>query len=227
MDNITAWKYVQQYFRDYIPTTKAQKVFYEEMNPKTMKKLCMQTNVSVIKGDTLEVASTFYEPLVLILADAHVPGGCVGAGAGMQEESLFRRSALHKHLLPSLYPIEDDAAIYASHVQMLAGGYMDFIACPGIKMPVITDDNRLMPEDEVALRKKIHVILQTAYKNGHTALVLGALGCGVWGCPPRHVAEVFKSVIEEYNGVFTNITFAILGANYNFFRDVLNVKGSG
>ena len=207
MDNILAWKNVQTQFREYIPAKAATKVFYKK------------TQTIVIKGDTLEVARTIpYErPLVLILADADVPGGCVGAGAGMQEESLFRRSALHKHLIPSLYPIKDNEAIYCPHVKLTDGTHMDFIACPGIKMPKLTDENRLYPEDVERLEKKLHIIFQTAYKEKHDTLVLGALGCGVWGCPPIHVAEIFKKVITEYNGVFEAVYFAVLGANYNFF----------
>jgi uncharacterized protein (TIGR02452 family) len=166
----------------------------------------------------------YERPLVLILADAHVPGGCVGAGAGMQEESLFRRSSLHKHLVPSLYPIEEDAAVYCPHVELTDGTYMDFIACPGIKMPKLTDGNRLYPEDEERLRKKLHVIFQTACEGNHDTLVLGALGCGVWGCPPIHVAEIFKGVIAEYNGAFEAVYFAVLGANYNFFSSILDFE---
>jgi hypothetical protein len=35
------------------------------------------------------------------------PGGCVKAGGGMQEESIFRRTSIHRCLLKNLYPIED------------------------------------------------------------------------------------------------------------------------
>jgi uncharacterized protein (TIGR02452 family) len=223
MDNISAWISVQAQFRDYVPMVPATKVFYKDhdlpnppMHPSTL--------IRVIKGDTLDVARTIpYErPLVLILADAHVPGGCVGAGAGMQEESLFRRSALHKHLVPLLYPIEENAAIYCPHVELMDGTYMDFIACPGIKMPKLTDGNRLYPADEERLRRKLHVVFRKAYEGNHDTLVLGALGCGVWGCPPIHVAEIFKGVIAEYNGVFEAVYFAVLGANYNFFSSILD-----
>ena len=223
MDNISAWKHVQMQFRNYVPTFPATKVFYKDhdllhppMHPSTQTR--------VLKSDTLKVATTIpYErPLVLILADAHVPGGCVGAGAGMQEESLFRRSSLHKHLVPLLYPIEEDAAIYCPHVKLTEGTYMDFIACPGIKMPKLTDGNRLYPEDVERLRKKLHIIFQAACEGKHDTLVLGALGCGVWGCPPVHVAEIFKDVIAEYHGVFEAVYFAVLGANYNFFSSILD-----
>jgi uncharacterized protein (TIGR02452 family) len=199
--------------------------YYHDIDPSNFNRVCRTTNIQVLKADTLEVAKTLNKPLVLILSDAHQPGGCVAAGAGMQEESLFRRSSLHKHLVPSLYPIEDDGAIYAPHVELLDGSYMDFVACPGIKMPVLVD-NRLLPEDEEKLRKKVHLILQLGQKEGYHVLVLGALGCGVWGCPTRHVAQIFKEVIQQYDGVFSNIVFAVLGANFNFFEETFEENNS-
>ena len=33
--------------------------------------------------------------------------------------------------------------------------------------------------------------------NGHDALVLGALGCGAFRNPPKHIATLFHKVIEE------------------------------
>ena len=52
------------------------------------------------------------------------------------------------------------------------------------------------------LEKKLHIIFQTACKEKHDTLVLGALG----GCPPT------KKSLQS-----TMVYFAVLGANYNFF----------
>jgi uncharacterized protein (TIGR02452 family) len=105
-------------------------------------------------------------------------------------------------------------------VELTDGTLMDFIACPGIKMPPLTNNNRLFPEDEALFEKKIELIFQVAYKYGYSNLVLGALGCGVWGCPTKHVAQIFKKVIAKYDGAFEAINFAILGGNFNLFSDV-------
>lgn len=35
-------------------------------------------------------------------------------------------------------------------------------------------------------------------------MVLGALGCGVWGCPPKHVAEIMIRAV----GRSKNVLFA-------------------
>jgi uncharacterized protein (TIGR02452 family) len=169
----------------------------------------------VIDADALDVAlglsggSGGGDPLVLVLADDVTPGGCVRAGAGMQEESLFRRTALFAHLTPDLYPLAPDEALYARGVPVLLTSEADgfrplearpprhvaFVACPGIKMPRLTDDGRLRPEDEVTLRRKVRLILRVAREEGHDEVVLGALGCGVWGCPPRHVAQIFAEEV--------------------------------
>ena len=66
--------------------------------------------MSVVHQDTLDAtlrllaSGVCTRPLVLNMADDVRPGGCVAAGGGMQEESLFRRTNLRAHLLPSLYP---------------------------------------------------------------------------------------------------------------------------
>lgn len=177
-------------------------------------------------------------PLVLILADAVNPGGCVHAGAGMQEESLFRRTALAAALPCNLYPIPDDGALYAVDVPVLmrseADGFeplplphptLSFLACPGVKMPCLTIDGRMFPEDLHSLRVKIELILQTALSFGHRDLVLGALGCGVWGCPVREVAGVFREVLLERGQWFRHVRFAILGASCGMFADVLSGGG--
>jgi len=40
--------------------------------------------------------------------------------------------------------------------------------------------------------------------------VLGAFGCGAFANPPKHVAEIFRKVIKEFDGYFAEIVFAIL-----------------
>ena len=64
--------------------------------------------------------------------------------------------------------------------------------------------------------------------NGVTSLVLGAMGCGAYGCPPRAVAREMKTVLEkdEFAGWFDTIAFAIYAAgtsgksNFDIFKEV-------
>ncbi len=187
--------------------------------------------IRVENRDAIEVALEMVDPLVMILADAHVPGGCLLGGGNMQEESLFRRTALFAHLKKAAYPIGPEEALYARDVAVFfdteARGFapldpetrLSFVACPGIKLPLMDNRGRLLPADAEALAKKIRLIVQVAVEEGHTHLVAGAMGCGVWGCPPTHVAEIFRDVLA--GSPLVHVTFAILGGLRHSFADVL------
>lgn len=184
--------------------------------------------------DTLDVALSLSNPLVLILADAKTPGGNVMAGAGMQEESLFRRTALFSHLTPDMYPIGDGEALYAPDVPVLMDSdyivfqtpyRISFIACPGIQFPRLVDGRNCFTDaDADRFKNRVRLILQVAQRYRHANVVLGALGCGVWGCPARHVAELFAEVLREATvsgSTIESVHFAILGATYHVFQEVL------
>jgi uncharacterized protein (TIGR02452 family) len=169
---------------------------------------------------------------------SRTPSGPAGAWrrapACRQEESLFRRTALFRHLDRSMYPIEQLAAIYAPSVPVSSsydgcvGIEFSFVACPGLKMPPTGPDGRLLEPDADLLRKKVELIFQIARDNGHRSLVLGALGCGAFGCPPRHVAGIFRDVIRSEavrcSGI-RRVVFAITGANRGFFEDSFDEHG--
>lgn len=183
--NVQEWENTQRIFEQYSPIVPASKIFHVHKTT-CNDKIIIKQQIQVAKSDTLEEAAKFKNPLVLIFADAHSPGGCVAAGAGMQEESLFRRSALHKHLVKELYPIEENACIYAPDVPIIDESCktLSFIACPGIKMPSLDkSESRFIANDELLLHKKVELICQVALKHGHKDLVLGALGCGCMGMP--------------------------------------------
>lgn len=164
-------------------------------------------------------------PLVLIFADDTVPGGSVNSGNGMQEETLFRRTALVSHLRPELYPLRNNEVLYCRDVPILFGPEKDdypammdqnvtcsFIACPGIKMPSLVDGHtRLNQQDVHVLENKIRLILKVAVLKKHKTVILGALGCGVYGNPTRHVAQIMADVIKtcEYAYAIDTIIFAI------------------
>ena len=196
-------------------------------------------HMSVHKRDTLAVALELREAgkdvMVLIFADAERPGGCVHGGAGMQEESLFRRTALFAHLTPDLYPIDaQDELLYAGAVDVLlreedpstkvqGGVKLAFVACPGLKMPpLVAGHTRFLDEDAIVLTRKVDTILQTACRHGHDAVVLGALGCGVFGGPVRHTAEIFRSCVDASRCCVNEVHFAVLGAAHSVFLDVMS-----
>ena len=56
------------------------------------------------------------------------------------------------------------------------------------------------------------MIFKTGYVYGHDVLVLSAHGCGAWGGPTHDIAEVYRELVEEYQGCFRAVLFAILGS---------------
>ena len=194
----------------------------------------LKTDISVEDADCLEVASAMKKdgdrrPVVLNLADDLEAGGGVAHGSRAQEENLWRRTALCRTQLQSFYPLKGVSLIYSPVVPVLraseAKGYRwleagerwdcDFIACPAIKYPewVRTADRPqgdLSARDRDILERRLRLILTVASLEGNDGVVLGAMGCGAWNCPPWSVAEVFRDVLPEFAGVFRSIVVAVL-----------------
>ena len=170
-----------------------------------------------------------HDVLVLNFASAKNPGGGFLSGAVAQEESLARSSALHAAIAPS--------AMYAQHVHG-DGVYTDWMIWSP-QVPVFRDDvtGALLEEPyratiltaaaptatvvrehqptragelPVVLRRRIERALAIAALHGHTRLVLGAWGCGVFGNDPELVADLFKEELSlRFDGVFDEVVFAV------------------
>ncbi|CAF3353340.1 unnamed protein product [Rotaria socialis] len=97
------------------------------------------------------------------------------------------------------------------------------IAMAAYRDPKIEND-LLTSKYSLGMRKKIENIFAIAYHQKHDSLVLSALGCGAFRNPPKHVAAIFKSVIEQYAGYFKYIYFAIVD-DHNAGQD-LNPTGN-
>ncbi len=180
-----------------------------------------------------------YNPAVLNMASRSNPGGGVINGAGAQEETLFRRTNLFKSLyqfasfagkygIPQSshqYPLDrnfggiytPDATIFRESEKQ---GYklmanpvqMSFITVAGMNRPDIDRNNMIAPYHIEPVKNKISTILRIGLQHGHDSLVLGALGCGAFHNPPRHVARLFHEVFEEpeFANKFKLLVFAIL-----------------
>lgn len=208
-----------------------------------------EMDVRVTKEDTIVAARHLMDeglrPLVLNMADDVFSGGCVSTGSGAQEESLFRRMnycvSLHNDPRKNrFYPIAHDEAVYSPGITVFRStedtNYrflnrpfkLDFIACPGIKYPVLDDTGHLLETDTTILEQKIRLILQVGQDMGHDSLVLGALRCGAWNNTPGDVAACFERILSKYPLIFKVIVFAILSVtdydskNYEIFRDKLD-----
>jgi uncharacterized protein (TIGR02452 family) len=188
------------------------------------------THVAVVAADTLAVALALHRrgvrPLVLNMADDRWPGGDVAAGSGAQEESLFRRTALSATLLPGqpLYPVPRGAVLLSRAVPVLrdteAAGYawlpapapaLDFVSAPGVHFGELDGaPAELAPAQAAELAARVESVLLAAARVGAAAVVLGALGCGAWRCPPAAVAAVFRAVLARHAGVVRHAVFAVL-----------------
>ncbi|KAJ6455579.1 hypothetical protein C8R47DRAFT_1228177 [Mycena vitilis] len=78
------------------------------------------------------------------------------------------------------------------------------------------------------LREKIRLVYRMAAHNEQEYLVLGAMGCGAYGCPSRLVATEMRDILleEEFQGWFKQAIFAIYSrrtngpGNFGIFEDV-------
>ena len=180
-----------------------------------------------------------YHPVILNMASRQRPGGGVATGAGAQEETLFRRTNLFRSLFqfaplaiqygitPSRhhYPLDKNFggiytpdAIYFRENEQKGYALLDepltlsFITVAGLNRPDLTEDGMIADHHVEPLKNKIRTIFRIGLANGHDSLVLGALGCGAYHNPPRHVARLFHEVMDEpeFKNRYRKIIFAIL-----------------
>ena len=212
-----------------IPPPSIKVAYKKDFQPSEAKNYAAST-VSFHNMDAIDYALQIGNDKVLILnlADDIYPGGCVLSGSGAQEESIFRRTNYHKtlHMESGFYPLLDGQAIYSPNVTVfkeseannwapLSHQLINLIAGWGIKYPSKIynkdkDREELRDDDVIKLKERIEVVIQTAHLYGYTTIVLGALGCGAWRNPIQHVAEIFKEILDRYDGVVKHYAFAIL-----------------
>ena len=70
------------------------------------------------------------------------------------------------------------------------------IAAPAWR-ELTADEQEFADESDLRnLQEKILLTLRLAAYHGLTNLVLGAMGCGAYGCPPRAVVREMKHALE-------------------------------
>ncbi len=192
------------------------------------------TRVEVTGETTLEAAERLAEhrPVCLNFASAKNPGGGFLSGSSAQEESLARSSGLYATLLPmtemydynrrlgtSLY---SDYMIYSPNVPVFRtdGGtlrettfFASFITAPAVNAGAVEKNEPqnirfILP----AMTTRLHKLLSVAQTHGHTTLILGAWGCGVFGNAPAAVARLFADALSpsgHFHGVFERVVYAV------------------
>ena len=217
-----------------------------------------KTKITVENKDTFQAAQQVGpDCAVLNMASYNNPDGGVIFGSRAQEEELCRRSNLFLTLAEydertyklvdwdkpnekNHYPIPLFGGIYSPRVcifrSILSYSFLDVpftcnvISVPAVKRPEIDSKTGVMiSKYEIIMCGKIRAIFRIALSNNIYKLILGAMGCGAYGCPSKHVARLFKKKKKkkEFIGKFKEIHFAIIDdakkQNLKNFRDTFRI----
>lgn len=169
--------------------------------------------------------------VLLNYASARNPGGGFINGAKAQEEDLTRCSGLYPCLLaqPEYYEAnrQHSSLLYTNHLiyspdvpwfRTRSKNLLDQIFLASvITAPapnagqILRLDPQTGPAIEEAVRRRAGLVLAVARAHGHRTLLLGAWGCGVFGCRPEMVADAFGQWLESptFAGSFDRVVFGI------------------
>ncbi|NHZ61688.1 TIGR02452 family protein [Massilia genomosp. 1] len=173
------------------------------------------------------------DPLCLNFASAKNPGGGFLGGAEAQEENLAKSSGLYACIvqMTQMYAanralrscIYNDDMIYSPKVPVFrddAYGFLDapylasFVTAPAVNRGALArNEPERMPDVEACMLRRIDKLLALALHHGHTDLILGAWGCGVFGNLPGEMAGWFGAQLlhnPRYQNAFAHVTFAVL-----------------
>jgi uncharacterized protein (TIGR02452 family) len=161
---------------------------------------------------------------VLNFADPITPGGGFLNGARAQEGSLCRSSTLYQsirrdkmyawHLNQTDSRLASNWCIWSPDVIVFRNEYGDLTE----RFWCISVITCAAPQAAYASRQqirelmtsRIHRVFEVFRAKQATHLVLGAWGCGAFGCSPDDIAEIFATALTgPFDGVFDRIVFAI------------------
>ena len=186
------------------------------------------THVEIANLTTLvaakEIVDKGMKVAVLNFANPIEPGGGFLSGSRAQEESLCRSSALYHTIRDNeMYPwhsgrsdsrLASDWCIWSPDVPVFRNDIGDFLEQPWM-MSVLTcaaPQANFASREEIKaiMTKRISRVLEVFRNNEASHLVLGAWGCGAFGCDPNDIAQIFAEALNnQYDGVFDFISFAI------------------
>lgn len=206
---------------------------------------CDRTEIIVMNKDSIDAGLLLknegYNPVVLNFASRQRAGGGVMNGSRAQEETLFRRTNLFRSLYQFMpyaeqfgvrknrrqYPMDRDfGGIYTPYATVFrAADYsllnvpqkLSFVSVAAMNRPRLVE-GLIAPELIEGTLNKMRTILRIGLYHGHDAVVLGAFGCGAFQNPPRHIAYLFKEVINEpeFKNKYRCIVFAIIEDHNSF-----------
>ncbi|KQZ40943.1 TIGR02452 family protein [Duganella sp. Root1480D1] len=175
----------------------------------------------------------YADPLCLNFASARNPGGGFLGGAEAQEENLAKSSGLYPCIVQKSEMYEANRAhksciylddmIYSPKVPVFRDddyGMLDepyvasMVTAPAVNRGAVArNEPQRLGELEAAMLARIEMLLALAAHHGHTALVLGAWGCGVFGNQPSDMARWFAEHLlhsPKYHNAFEHVVFAVL-----------------
>lgn len=164
-----------------------------------------------------------HRTIILNFANGLVPGGGFLVGAGAQEESLCRASALFETLREDeMYEMHlkgndtgsSDHAILSPNVPFFRDEMWEFLDEPYLlsvltcAAPMASRMGRLRAAELLRGRIRRVLAIMAAYR--YEGIVLGAWGCGVFGCDPHVAAADFREALfGPFCGAFREVLFAI------------------
>lgn len=196
------------------------------------------TNESTLAAARRQVGEGRHNPLCLNFASAKNPGGGFLGGAEAQEENLAKSSGLYACIAPmtALYAgnralkscLYNDDMIYSPGVPVFRDDRYAFLDQPYLasivtapavnRGAVARNEPARLAELATVMLGRIDKLLALALHHGHTNLVLGAWGCGVFGNRPQDMAQWFAAHLlhnPRYRGAFDLVSFAVLDRNQN------------
>ncbi|KAJ7198850.1 hypothetical protein GGX14DRAFT_665440 [Mycena pura] len=187
---------------------------------------------------------------VLNLASDVLPAGpWLRAMTTTQEEALCYSSTLYVTLKESYYPwpnmgsgcvagifspgvviFRDDLDHDCAELPLAERRVVSVITVAAPRHAILTPDKKAFKFPAVLgyLREKIRLVYRMAAHNGQQYLVLGAMGCGAYACPPRLVATEMRNILlePEFRGWFKKVVFAVYSrpsngpGNFEHFKAV-------
>ncbi|MFL6657465.1 MAG: TIGR02452 family protein [Massilia sp.] len=190
-------------------------------------------NESTFSAARRLVGAGHRDPLCLNFASAKNPGGGFLGGAEAQEENLAKSSGLYPCIV-QMSPMYEanralgscmylDDMIYSPQVPVFRDdGYAlldtpyiaSIVTAPAVNRGALArNEPERVCEVDAVMAGRIDKLLALAVHHGHTTLVLGAWGCGVFGNRPVDMARWFGDHLlrnPRYRDAFALVSFAVL-----------------
>jgi uncharacterized protein (TIGR02452 family) len=138
---------------------------------------------------------------------ACIEGNPMYARNAALRDALYLDDAIYS---PGVPVFRDDAG------ELLAEPYLcAFITAPAVNPGVVLErDRSRWAEVRATMARRVDRVLAIAKLHGHSALVLGAWGCGVFRNEPAQVAGLFAEALAgPFRGAFVEVVFAVLDSS--------------